>query len=49
MLMTLFVLLLLMWFAGIISAYTLGGFIHLLLVFAVAAVLLRILQGRRVV
>ena len=49
MLMTLFVLLLLMWFAGIVSAYTLGGFIHLLLVFAVAAVLVRILQGRRVV
>jgi hypothetical protein len=49
MLMTLFVLLLLLWFIGIISAYTLGGFIHLLLVLAVAMVLLRIVQGRRVV
>jgi hypothetical protein len=49
MLMTLFVLLLLLWFAGIISAYTLGGFIHLLLVLAIGAVLLRIVQGRRVV
>jgi hypothetical protein len=49
MLMTLFVLLLLLWFIGIISAYTLGGFVHLLLVLAVAMVLLRIVQGRRVV
>ena len=47
MLMTLFVLLLLLWFFGILSAYTLGGFIHLLLVMAVGAVLIRIVQGRR--
>jgi len=47
MLMTLFVLLLLLWFVGILSAYTLGGFIHLLLVMAVGAVLIRIVQGRR--
>ena len=47
MLMTLFVLLLLLWFFGILSAYTLGGFIHLLLVMAIGAVLIRIVQGRR--
>jgi len=47
MLMTLFVLLLLVWFAGVLSAYTAGGLIHLLLAMAVAAVLLRIAQGRR--
>ena len=47
MLMTLFVLLLLLWFFGILSAYTLGGFIHLLLLMAIGAVLMRIVQGRR--
>ena len=47
MLMTLFVLLLIMWFLGIVTAHTIGGFIHLLLVVAVAVVLIRIIQGRR--
>jgi Family of unknown function (DUF5670) len=46
MLMTIFVLLLILWMLGMVSAYTLGGFIHLLLLLAVAAVLLRIVQGR---
>jgi hypothetical protein len=45
MLMTIFVLLLLLWLFGVVSAYTLGGFIHLLLLLAVAVVLLRIIQG----
>ena len=47
MLMTIFVLLLVLWLFGLVSAYTLGGFIHLLLLLAVAVVLIRIIQGRR--
>lgn len=47
MLWTLFVILLLLWLLGMISSYTLGGFIHILLVVALAAVLIRIIQGRR--
>jgi hypothetical protein len=47
MLWTLFVILLLLWLLGIISSYTLGGFIHILLVVALAAVLIRVIQGRR--
>ncbi|HMF02916.1 MAG TPA: lmo0937 family membrane protein [Terriglobia bacterium] len=46
MLWTIFVLLLLLWLLGMVSSYTLGGFIHILLVLAVAAVLIRIIQGR---
>lgn len=47
MLMTILVLLLVMWFLGMVSSYTLGGFIHLLLLLAIAVVLIRIIQGRR--
>jgi Family of unknown function (DUF5670) len=47
MLMTILVLLLVLWFVGVVSSYTLGGFIHLLLLLAVAVVLIRIIQGRR--
>ena len=47
MLMTIFVLLLILWLLGMVSSYTLGGFIHLLLVLAVAVVLINIIQGRR--
>jgi hypothetical protein len=39
-------LLLILWFLGMISSYTLGGFIHILLVLAVIAVLIRLIQGR---
>lgn len=46
MLMTIFVLLLILWLLGVVSAYTLGGFIHLLLLFAIGVVLIRIVQGR---
>ena len=46
MLWTIFVLLLVMWLLGMVTSYTLGGFIHLLLVFAIVAVLIRIIQGR---
>jgi hypothetical protein len=41
--------LLVLWLAGLVSSYTMGGFIHLLLVVAVIMVLLRLIQGRRVV
>ncbi len=47
MLWTLFVILVVLWFLGIVSSYTMGGFIHLLLVIAVGMVLIRIIQGRR--
>jgi hypothetical protein len=47
MLMTIFVLLLVLWLLGMVSSYTLGGFIHLLLLLAIAVVLIRIIQGRR--
>ena len=41
------VVLLLMWALGMVSSYTLGGFIHLLLVLAIVVVLVRVIQGRR--
>jgi hypothetical protein len=46
MLMTILVLLMILWLLGIVSSYTLGGFIHLLLLLAIAVVLIRIIQGR---
>lgn len=46
MLWTIFVVLLILWMLGMITAYTLGGFIHLLLVIAIAVVLIRVIQGR---
>jgi hypothetical protein len=49
MLWTLFVVLLLLWLLGVVSSYTLGGFIHLLLVLAVVAVLIQLITGRRAV
>jgi hypothetical protein len=49
MLWTLFVVLLVLWLLGVVSSYTLGGFIHLLLVLAVVAVLVQLISGRRVV
>ena len=49
MLYTIAVVLLLLWFLGLVTSYTMGGFIHLLLVIAVVVVLLRIISGRRVV
>ena len=47
MLWTLFVILLIMWLLGMVSSYTLGGFIHILLVIALVVVLINIIQGRR--
>ena len=49
MLWTLFVVLLVLWFLGVVSSYTLGGFIHILLLLAVVTVLVRLIRGRPVV
>jgi hypothetical protein len=49
MLQTIAVVLILMWLLGLVTSYTMGGFIHVLLVLAVASVLIRLMQGRRVV
>ena len=46
MLWTIFVILLVLWVLGLVTSYTLGGFIHILLVMAVAVVLIRIISGR---
>ena len=46
MLWTIAVLLLILWLLGMVSSYTLGGFIHILLILAVIAVLVRLIQGR---
>jgi hypothetical protein len=46
MLWTIAVLLLILWMLGMVSSYTLGGFIHILLILAVVAVLIRLIQGR---
>jgi uncharacterized protein DUF5670 len=48
MLWTIFVILLVAWLLGVVTSYTLGGFIHLLLVAAVVLAVLQVLQGRRV-
>ena len=47
MLWTVAVILIVLWLLGLVTAYTLGGFIHVLLVVAVIVVLVRIIQGRR--
>ena len=46
MLWTIFVILLVLWLLGMVSSYTMGGFIHLLLVLAIVVVLIRVIQGR---
>jgi hypothetical protein len=48
MLTTIAIILLVLWALGLVSAYTMGGFIHVLLVVAVVIFLLRIIQGRRI-
>jgi hypothetical protein len=47
MLLTIFVILLVMWLLGMVTSYTLNGFLHLLLVLAVVVILIRVIQGRR--
>jgi asparagine N-glycosylation enzyme membrane subunit Stt3 len=46
MLNTILILLVILWLLGMVSSYTLGGFIHVLLVIAIAMVLIRVIQGR---
>ena len=45
--MVLFVILIVAWLLGMVSSYTLGGFIHVLLLLAIAVILIRVIQGRR--
>jgi hypothetical protein len=47
MLWTVFVILFIMWLLGMVTSYTLGGFIHILLVLALVAVLIQLISGRR--
>ena len=49
MLWTIAIILIVLWALGLVSAYTMGGFIHVLLVLAVIVILIRIIQGRRIV
>ena len=49
MLWTIFVILVVLWLLGMVSSYTLGGYIHLLLIIALAVVLIRVIQGRAAV
>jgi hypothetical protein len=43
---TILALLIVMWLLGMVTSYTLGGFIHILLIIAIAMILIRIIQGR---
>jgi len=47
MLWTIFVILLVLWLVGVVSSYTLGGFIHILLVLALVVLLIQLITGRR--
>ena len=49
MLWTIFVILLVLWLLGMVTSYTFGGFIHILLVVAIAVVLIQLITGRRAV
>jgi hypothetical protein len=49
LLWTLAVILLILWLLGLVTSYTLGGFIHILLVVAIIVVLIRVIQGRRAI
>lgn len=47
MLWTIAVILIVLWLLGLVTSYTLGGFVHILLVVAIVVVLIRVIQGRR--
>ena len=47
MLYTIAVILIILWLLGLVSAYTLGGFIHILLVLAIVAILINVINGRK--
>jgi len=46
---TIFVILVVLWLLGLVTSYTMGGFVHILLVLAVIVLVIRLVQGRRVV
>ena len=48
MLETIAIILIILWVLGLVSSYTIGGFIHILLVIAVIVIILRVIQGRRI-
>jgi hypothetical protein len=48
MLWTIFVILLILWLLGLVSGYTMGGVVHILLVIAIVVLVIRLIQGRRV-
>lgn len=48
MLLTIAVILIVLWLLGLVTAYTMGGFIHVLLVIAIIVILVRVISGRRV-
>lgn len=48
MLETIAIILIILWLLGLVSSYTMGGFIHILLVLAVIVIVVRLIQGRRV-
>lgn len=48
MLWTIFVILLILWLLGLVSGYTMGGVVHILLVIAIVVLVVRLIQGRRV-
>jgi len=49
MLWTIFLILVVLWALGLVTSYTMGGFIHILLVVAIVVLLIRIIQGRRLI
>ena len=49
MLWTIAVVLIILWLLGLVSSYTMGGFIHVLLVIAIVVVLIRVIQGKKIV
>lgn len=49
MLWTIFVILLVLWFLGLVTSYTLGGFIHILLLLAVVVLVINLVSGRRAI
>jgi hypothetical protein len=48
MLWTLFTILIVLWILGVVTSYTLGGFVHILLVLAIVTLLIRVIQGRKI-
>jgi hypothetical protein len=48
MLETIIIILVVLWLLGVVTSYTMGGLIHLLLVIAIVVVLIRVIQGRRI-